>query len=99
MINFSKAAARELDATWLRLIDGGTGDAFLEFYPGTMPRSPDDPAPSERLLARLRLQPTSMRVDDGQAIRSGDAGGRGSSAPTVALSLISQSARRAETAS
>jgi hypothetical protein len=30
--------------------------------------------PPNRLLARLRLSPLTMKVDDGQAVRSGDAG-------------------------
>ena len=74
MIIFSKAAARELGETWYQQIDGGTGDAWIEFYPGDMPKSPDEPAPAEHLLARLRLQPLTMKVDDGEAVRSGDAG-------------------------
>lgn len=74
MINFSKLAARELSDTWRRLINSGEGFAFLEFFSGTLPRSVDDPAPVERMLARLRLQPTKMLVEDGQATRSGDAG-------------------------
>jgi hypothetical protein len=74
MINFSKASARDLNETWCRLIDGGTGDAWIEFYPGEMPRRGMIGAGRSCLLARLRLNALTMRVDDGQALRSGESG-------------------------
>jgi hypothetical protein len=58
----------------VKLIEGGKGDAWLEFYSGTMPKNPDDPVTTQRMLARLAIKPHTMRVEPGNAIRSGDAG-------------------------
>src|SRR5438046_2140804 len=47
--------------------------AWLEFYDGKMPKSPDDPVTTQRLLARLYVEPDTMCVGPGNAIANGDA--------------------------
>jgi hypothetical protein len=72
-MNFLTAAQRALSDTWSKLIEGG-GDAWLEFYSGEMPKSPDDPVTAQRLLARLYIKPHTMRVEPDNTIASRDAG-------------------------
>lgn len=74
-VNFSAAAQQALSETWSKLIEsGGKGDdAWLKFYTGEMPKSPDDPVTTQRLLARLYIRPYTMRVDPATAVASGDA--------------------------
>jgi len=73
-MNFSAAAQRALSETWSKLIEDGIGDAWLEFYSGEMPKSPDDPVTTQKLLARLYIKPHTMRVEPDSAIASGDVG-------------------------
>jgi hypothetical protein len=68
-MNFSAAAQ-----TWSTLIQDGIGDAWLECYSGEMPKSPDDPVTTQKLLARLYIKPHTMRVEPDSAIASGDVG-------------------------
>ena len=72
-VQFSAAARQALGETWQRLI-GTEGDAWIELYSGTMPNSPDEPVREERLLARLSIEPRTMRAEMDNAVRSGDAG-------------------------
>src|SRR5436190_151416 len=67
-MNFSTAAQRALSDTWSKLIEGGTGDAWLEFYDRKMPKNPDDPVTTQRLLARLHVEPQTMRAEPANAI-------------------------------
>jgi hypothetical protein len=39
-----------------------------------MPASPDDPVTTQKLLARLYIQPGTMRVEPDNAVASGEAG-------------------------
>jgi hypothetical protein len=73
-MNFSAAAQRALSETWSKLMEDGIGDAWLEFYTGEMPASPDDPVTTQKLLARLYIMPHTMRVEPDSAIASGDVG-------------------------
>ena len=74
-MNFSAAAKRALSQTWAKLVEGsGIGDAWLEFYTGEMPASPDDPVTTQKLLARLYVTPGTMQVEPDNAVASGDAG-------------------------
>ena len=73
-MNFSAAAQRALSETWSKLIEDGIGDAWLEFYSGEMPKSPDDPVTTQKLLARLYIMPHTMRIEPDSAIASGDVG-------------------------
>jgi hypothetical protein len=57
-----------------KLIEDGIDDAWLEFYSGEMPKSPDDPVTTQKLLARLYIMPHTMRVEPDSAIASGDVG-------------------------
>ena len=72
-MNFSAAAQRALSEAWSKLIEDGIGDAWLEFY-SEMPKSPDDPVTTQKLLARLYIMPHTMRVEPDSAIASGDVG-------------------------
>lgn len=72
-IGFSAAAQRALGETWAKLVESGPGDAWLEFYDGEMPKSPDDPVTTQQLLARLYISPHTMRVETDTAIRAGNA--------------------------
>src|ERR1051325_11570111 len=73
-MNFSAAAQRALSETWSKLIEDGIGDAWLQFYSGEMPKSPDDPVTTQKLLARPHIKPHTMRVEPDSAIASGDVG-------------------------
>ena len=93
-MNFSAAAQRALSETWSKLIEDGIGDAWLEFYSGEMPKSPDDPVATQKLLARLYIKPHTMRVEPDSAIASGDVGWVrviGANGRAVADSVVSAS--------
>jgi hypothetical protein len=47
-------------------------DAWLEFYSGEMPKSPDEPVTTQKLLARLYIMPHTMRVEPDNALASGE---------------------------
>jgi len=71
---YSAAAQYALSAVWKELIEGsGDGDAWLEFYDGAMPKTPDDSVTTQRLLVRLHIRPHTMRVAPDNAVLSGDA--------------------------
>ncbi len=73
-IQFSRAAQKALSETWHRMLSSKPGNCWLEFYTGTMPKTPDTPVPTERLLARLPVHTRTMEVASANAVRSGDAG-------------------------
>ena len=49
------------------------GNAWLDFYDGAMPKTPDDQVTTQRLLVRLCIEPHTMRIEPDNAVRSGDA--------------------------
>ena len=49
-------------------------DAWLEFYTGEMPESPDAPITTQKLLARLWVIPGTLQVEPDEAIASGTVG-------------------------
>src|SRR5205085_6731980 len=71
---YSDAARAALGKTWQFLVATGKYGPWLEFFDGPMPRSPDDPATAQnKLLCRLKVNPLTLRVAEGNAINSGDA--------------------------
>jgi hypothetical protein len=70
-MNYSAEAQRALAETWSKLI-GGNGDAWIKFYTGKMPESPDHPVTTQKLLARLYINPFTLRPEPANAIASGD---------------------------
>jgi hypothetical protein len=69
------AARAALSNSWKFLVSTGKYDPWLEFYSGPMPRSPEDAATAQnKLLCRLKVDPLTLRVAQGNAINSGDLG-------------------------
>ena len=74
-VSYSAAARAAMGKTWQFLIATGKYDPWLEFHSGPMPRSPEDPATAQnKLLCRLKVNPLTLRVAQGNAINSGDLG-------------------------
>ena len=73
MTSYSAAVGAALGKTWQFLIVTGRNDPWVEFYSGEMPASPDYAPTTQRLLARLKVDPLTLRVAEGNAINSGDA--------------------------
>jgi hypothetical protein len=94
LFRYSAAAQRALSETWSKLVDGGKGDdAWLEFYSGKMPTSPDEPITTQKLLARLYIMPYTMRVEPDNAIASGTVGWArivGTNGDAVAVLVVSR---------
>src|SRR5438270_1982811 len=73
-VSYSAAARAAMGKTWQFLIATGKYDPWLEFHSGPMPRSPEDATTAQnKLLCRLKVNPLTLRVAEGNAINSGDA--------------------------
>ena len=74
IVSYSATTRAAMGKTWQFLIATGKYDPWLEFHSGPMPRSPEDPTTAQnKLLCRLKVNPLTLRVAEGNAINSGDA--------------------------
>ena len=71
-VSYSATTRAAMGKTWQFLIATGKYDPWLEFHSGPMVRSPEDPATAQnKLLCRLKVDPLTLRVAEGNAINSG----------------------------